>query len=225
MAKRQVSNRGGNIIGHFPSLKMGRMVAFESTIERDLLYLLDFEPHAKSFAEQPITITYWDEGKQRSYTPDFEVELNNGQKVLVECKPQAMTQQESNLKKSAAGKAWCEERAWNYVVVTDEALRVGFRLDNVKFLTRFARHQLPLTLKYQILSFVESSAEAPTIQDAINVITTEEPAIIRATILQMTFFNELLLPLDEGPICLDTLIHRPNLQENKHEHPKILTPN
>ena len=224
MAIRKVSNRGGNIIGHFPSLKMGRMVAFESTIERDLLYLLDFEPHIKTFSEQPVTIIYWDEGKQRSYTPDFKVNFANDQVNLVECKPQALTQKAANLQKFAAGKVWCAERGWSYEIITDDALRRGFRLANVKFLTRSARHQLPLTLKYQILSFLES-AEAPSIQDAINVITTEEPAVVRAMILQMAFFNELLLPLDEGPICLDTSIQRPSLQENKHEHPKILTPN
>jgi hypothetical protein len=28
------------MIGHFPSLKMRRMVAFESLIEQDLLYIL-----------------------------------------------------------------------------------------------------------------------------------------------------------------------------------------
>ena len=37
MPVRKVSNRGGNTIGHFPSLKMGRMIDYESLIERDLI--------------------------------------------------------------------------------------------------------------------------------------------------------------------------------------------
>ena len=36
MAVRKVSNRGRNMIGRFPSLKLGRMVAYESLIELDL---------------------------------------------------------------------------------------------------------------------------------------------------------------------------------------------
>jgi hypothetical protein len=56
MPVKKVSNRGGNIIGRFPSLKLGRMVDFESLIERDFIYVLDFEPDVESFSEQPLTI-------------------------------------------------------------------------------------------------------------------------------------------------------------------------
>jgi hypothetical protein len=38
-----MSHRGGNMIGLFPSLKLERMVAFESLIEQDYLYVLDYE--------------------------------------------------------------------------------------------------------------------------------------------------------------------------------------
>jgi hypothetical protein len=56
MPVRKVHNRGENIIGKFPSLKMKRMVSFESTIERDYLYLLDYEADITHFEEQPLTI-------------------------------------------------------------------------------------------------------------------------------------------------------------------------
>ena len=223
MAVRQVRNHGNNIIGYFPSLKMGRMVAFESTIERDLLFLLDYEPHVKSFAEQPLTVTYWEETKRRSYTPDFKVEFTGGQTGLVECKPQRFVSKEVNLKKFAAGEAWCAERGWHYEVITDEALRHGFRLENVKFLTRFARHQLPLLLKYRIKAFVDAQESAPSIDQVIEGITSESPAIVRATILQMAFHNELALPLNERPIDLDTLVYPINLKEKYDGHTKIFS--
>jgi hypothetical protein len=73
MSVRRVSNRGGNIVGHFPSLKLGRMVAFESLIERDFIYLLDYEPAVEHFSEQPLVIRYQHAGKKRQYTPDFHV--------------------------------------------------------------------------------------------------------------------------------------------------------
>lgn len=221
MAVRQVRNHGKNIIGHFPSLKMGRMVAFESTIERDLLYLLDFEPHVKSFAEQPLTISYWEETKHRRYTPDFKVEFTGGQKGLVECKPQVFVKKEVNIKKFTAGEAWCAERGWNYEIITDQALRRGFRLDNVKFLTRFARHQLPLTLKYRIKAFVDAQKTAPSIDQIMETITSESPAIVRATILQMAFHNELTLPLNERLIDLDTLVYPIDPKETYDEYTKI----
>jgi hypothetical protein len=43
------------MIGLFPSLKMGRMVAFESLIEQDYLYVLDYEAAVTAFEEQPLT--------------------------------------------------------------------------------------------------------------------------------------------------------------------------
>ena len=58
MAVRKVSGRGRNMIGHFPSLKMRRMVAFESLIEQDFLYILDYEQDVIAFAEQPVRIEY-----------------------------------------------------------------------------------------------------------------------------------------------------------------------
>ena len=73
MPVRNVSNRGGNAIGRFPSLKMQRMIAFESLLERDFIYLLDYDAAVTWFEEQPLTIEYQHEGKLRHYTPDFHL--------------------------------------------------------------------------------------------------------------------------------------------------------
>ena len=105
MSVRKVSNRGGNIIGRFPSLKLGRMVAFESLIERDFIYLLDFESDVTWFAEQPLTIPYQHKGKTRSYTPDFHV-IRDNQNILVECKPQKFISKDDNQRKFAAAQVW-----------------------------------------------------------------------------------------------------------------------
>lgn len=37
------------MIGLFPSLKMGRMAAFESLIEQDYLYVLDYDAAVTAF--------------------------------------------------------------------------------------------------------------------------------------------------------------------------------
>ena len=63
MPVRKVSNRGGNAIGRFPSTKMGRMIAFESLLERDFIYLLDYDPTVDWFEEQPLSIEYQHEAQ------------------------------------------------------------------------------------------------------------------------------------------------------------------
>lgn len=61
----------GPIRGDFPSLKLGRMVRYNSTIERDLLYFLEFWQVVICYKEQPMTIEWiMADGQRRHYTPD-----------------------------------------------------------------------------------------------------------------------------------------------------------
>ena len=130
MLVRKVSNRGGNVIGYFPSIKMQRMIAFESLIERDYLYLLDYELGVEWFEEQPLTIEYRHKGKPFHYTPDFHT-VEAGRYVLVECKPHALVDKEENQRKFRAARTWCTNRGWKFRVVTDRDIRTGSGTDPV----------------------------------------------------------------------------------------------
>ena len=62
------------IRGDFPSLKLGRMVRYHSTIERDLLYFLEYWQSVTWYQEQPHTIEHiMPDGKCHRYTPDYEI--------------------------------------------------------------------------------------------------------------------------------------------------------
>ncbi len=113
MAVRKVSHRGGNMIGKFPSLKMKRMIAFESLIEQDCLYVLDYEPDVEFIGEQPFTIEYPFGGKTLRYTPDFHV-IRRGRNWLIECKPDSLVETDDNRRKFNAARAWCAERDWTF---------------------------------------------------------------------------------------------------------------
>lgn len=70
-----------------PSEKNGRAVHAESTLERDVCCLLEFDPNVVKFVEQPVTIHYVDQGKTRRYTPDFLARYATGKPPqLVEVK-------------------------------------------------------------------------------------------------------------------------------------------
>jgi hypothetical protein len=69
-----------------PSLKLGRMVECESTLEGDVLHLLEFSPGVKSYREQPARIEYWDGSNMRTYYPDFEAVLVDGHHIHIEVK-------------------------------------------------------------------------------------------------------------------------------------------
>jgi hypothetical protein len=203
MSVRKVSNRGGNIIGHFPSLKLHRMVAFESLLERDFIYLLDFESDVGWFAEQPLAIPYQYEGKALSYTPDFHV-IRGGQNFLIECKPQRFIDKDDNQRKFAAAQAWCAAHGWVFQVVSDEQLRHGHRVRNVKLLTQFARYNIELEVKYHIRTFLADTADPVRVSDVMVHVSPERPQTIIIPILHMVFHHELVLPLDAAPISTDS---------------------
>lgn len=203
MPVRKVSNHGRNIIGYFPSIKMKRMVAFESTIERDLLYVLDFAQQVESFSEQPCVIAYLDGENERTYTPDFLISLAHSV-VLAECKPKALTDTVENQRKFDAGRAWCKKQLWNFEVVTDEQLRNGYRLKAIKFLTQYARHQLPQALKYQITQYLHDRNEATAVIDIAKALMPREPRMLTAATFQMVYEHELTMDLDEWPVGLNT---------------------
>ena len=203
MPVRKVSNRGGNVIGRFPSLKLNRMVAFESLIERDLIYLLDFEPEVTWFAEQPLTISYPHKGKNLSYTPDFHI-IRDGQNILVECKPQKYINTDTNQRKFAVAQAWCAAKWWGFQVIGDEQLRRGYRVRNVKLLTQFARYEIGSEVKSCIHAFLTNAPSPVRVAEVMVNVAPARPQAVIIPILHLTFHHELILPLDEAAISVDS---------------------
>ena len=79
MKNRKIGYVYGSVSGHF-SFRKEKSIAFESTLERDLLYLLEFNDSVIDVEEQPFTIEYTNHnGKLVTYTPDFFV--NRGVKL------------------------------------------------------------------------------------------------------------------------------------------------
>lgn len=211
MPVRRVSNRGGNVIGLFPSVKMRRMVAFESLIERDYLYFLDYDADVEWFEEQPLTIEYPCEGKTLHYTPDFHT-VEAGRDVLVECKPLAFVDRDENQRKFKAAHIWCEGRGWIFHIVTDDELRTGSRLENVKLLTRYARHIVEPQAKGGIYALLHAAQAAMSMDELAKSIIGVDYATATATILCMAFHHEIHIPLEEGPIFGGTSIYLPPVQ-------------
>lgn len=198
MAVRKVSNRGGNIIGHFPSLKMKRMVAFESTIERDYLFLLDYEPTVTAFEEQPLTIEYQHDQQVFHYTPDFHVQWG-GEPALVECKTRVLVSAPENLHKFDAARVFCEEHGYAFLIMTDHEIRSGFRLQNVKLLTQFARHSVRPELRAQVFRILLSAAHGGPLSLAYltESLSPLNPSLALTSVLSLAFHHDIEMALDE----------------------------
>ena len=191
MPVRIPKRQSAGITGSFPSLKLGRMVAFESTLERDYLYLLDFEPSVTTFEEQPLTITYEHDGKVRRYTPDFLIREAD-REVLVECKPAAKLEHNDNPLKFAAARIYCEERGWSFRVVTDMELRRGYLLENIKRLTYYARATVPTDLAFAVTHLCHES-EGLTIIEIVDQLPQFGPEQVTVAVWHLVYHHHLRL--------------------------------
>ena len=199
MPVRKVSSHGRNVIGRFPSLKMGRMIAFESLLERDFIYLLDYDQQVERFEEQPLTIEYGFDDQQRHYTPDFYVMLA-GHSVLVECKPEHFVNTDENQRKFVVAHDWCIQRGWEFRVVTDQQVRGGFRLQNIKQLTQYARLTLAAEARSRIDAFLRQAPATLNLQQIVQALEPDDPQHVLTSLLHLAFHHEIELLLDTAPL-------------------------
>ena len=129
----------GNNFHGVTTNKRGHLVQFESEQERKLILLLERDPLVVDYVSQPETLRFSDEkGRQRRYTPDFQVWRANGQIELHEVTIQSRRESRHTLgAREAAARLICEERGWRYVVHTDQTLPSGFEYASLDFLSAF----------------------------------------------------------------------------------------
>ena len=193
------------MIGRFPSLKLERMVAFESLIEQDYLYVLDYERDVSYYEEQPLTIEYLWQGKTLRYTPDFHAVWAQHHK-LVECKPRVRLDIEENQRKFAIAHQWCQENGWTFSVVTDDELRHGPRLANIKLLTRYARLNVAPSMFNQVERYLHISQTPQTLLNVAHLLVPDAPAQGVAILLHLAFHHRIDVPVTTAPISASTQI-------------------
>lgn len=182
------------IRGDFPSLKLGRMVRYHSTIERDYLYFLEFCQDVVWYKEQPMTIKkLMPDGHYRSYKPDYEVHTRDT-KLLVECKPEEKLHSTQAKRQRKIGQHWAEENNHSFLTVTDTNLRSGNTLSNLKLLWRYARFQTN-PVKEQIFYVVRSEG-AISVNRLSHFLECELRVVVPA-VCHLLFHHHLLMDLHE----------------------------
>lgn len=139
-ARKVVTRSGRKIRGYFPSLKMGRMVEWESLLERDAILLLEFSPGVSSFREQPELIQYRDGDAVRRYFPDFEITTTSGEYIHLEVKPEGQLLRPDVASKLGKVAGHYAARKQAYRILTDKVIRQQPVHGNVTLLARMCRH-------------------------------------------------------------------------------------
>jgi hypothetical protein len=117
--------------------------AFESSLERDLLELLDFDARVLEIKVQPFSIHYPVGSDLRRYTPDVCAIYGpeaDPRTVVYEVKPaqELKTRWHEYRPRFKAAVGFCREHGWRFKIVTEKQIRTP-RLDNARFLRRYRR--------------------------------------------------------------------------------------
>lgn len=139
---RKIPKNYLGVTGGFASTKNGRMLGFESLLEKDLFVLLEYDDEVLSFEEQPVRIPL--SGKGRSYVPDVLIHFR--QKPSSKVRKPSLTEVKvaEDFKKNkakyankfAAAKRWASGKDWVFQTRSDRDIR-GPRLDFLKFLREY----------------------------------------------------------------------------------------
>lgn len=190
---------GHKNLGKFASVKTGRVAWYESLLEKDFMYLLDYNHDVSYWHEQPLRIRFTHGGKVHRYTPDLEVH-GSGKKQLIEVKPKVQVDSGKWEVLFRAASSICEEEGYQFLVVTDEIIRVQPRLENVKLLWKYAR--TPVLPQHQIICsqfFQSRKDELVTLGDLVQLFTRKQ--LPTQTLYSLLFWGaldfDLMQPLDQ----------------------------
>jgi hypothetical protein len=150
MPIRTIPKNYRNVTGRLASSK-SEDTYFESTLERDLFTILDFDPNVAMYDSQPLLVNWVDSnGKQRSYHPDVLITYHPehvpyGMKETVLCEVKYRDDIKENWAeykpKFKASIKYAKKRGWRFKLLTENEIRTNF-MENARFLLPYMRNPL-----------------------------------------------------------------------------------
>ena len=144
-----------NIV-RFPAIKSngGKSILVESILESKFCLLLEFSPEVTEYFPQPKTfqVPFLDTDEVSTYTPDFEVLLQNGQRTYVEVKPSKFAERDEFSELFSRFKVMLEGSDINFIVVSEEEILREPRKTNFEKLYRYKKVKIDPSVFYEIAS-------------------------------------------------------------------------
>lgn len=164
MKKRKIGYTYGSVSGYYPFRKQ-KSIAFESTLERDLLVLLEFNDSVCDVVEQPITIEYVNaNGRDTTYTPDFLVYFHEPETAvfnvvrkpwLIEVKPRRIIKKkfEELRPKFKVATKYASQNDMLFKIYDEDRIR-GVYFQNITFLKRYKNLEYDVNEEERIITYV-----------------------------------------------------------------------
>lgn len=208
MKKRKIGYTYGSVSGHYAFRKQ-KSISFESTLERDLLTLLEFNDSVEDVIEQPLTLEYTNQnGRTVTYTPDFLVYFREPdtnilklqrKPLLIEVKPREKLKKKFHELRSRFKIAtkYAQANDMIFKIYDESRIRTQY-LKNIQFLKRYKRLQYPKEDENRILLYSNAVGNI-TIEYILEClcISKEQKGLIIGHIWQLISNKKLLCNLDE----------------------------
>lgn len=160
------------------------LVGYESLLERDRLWLADFDPTVRWIASQPLWLTTREESASRRHVPDFLVEHVDGTYTVVDVKPEDLVM----TPEVAAVFAWtaqlCVAQGWRYEVWSGDD---PIRLRNLRFLA--AGRRIEWVDKDALVKVAAAGAPGMTFGQ-IEASAGVAPSAARAALMSLLWFGQ-----------------------------------
>lgn len=192
-------------------------IPFESTLERDFVFLTAGRPSVRVIESQPVTIRYYDEyQKEAVYTPDYLVVYQSPGSarssrplvtLLVEVKylsDLTGSERPKLFSKFGHARRWANLRGWKFAVFTENEIRTS-ELQRTRMLTPYRFEPTLDRLQFEIDLLIQSR-RAVTISE---ILATDFPGydetLVRRELLRMLATNQVYSDPFE-PIHEQTLV-------------------
>ncbi|WP_197080634.1 hypothetical protein [Methylophilus sp. TWE2] len=133
-ARKAVTRSGRGVRGYSASLKMRKMIPWESTLERDAILILEFSHEVKNYSAQPQKFYFYEHDQQKFCYPDFRACRANKCITHIEVKPSAKLKCPILRARLAAIKKAHEQQDIDYQIWDETFIRQEPRLTNLKLL-------------------------------------------------------------------------------------------
>lgn len=206
MPVRKILKNYRSVTGRFYSLKNGRAIAFESTLERDFFLSLEFDDSVDVYEEQPVTINEEREGRTARYTPDCLAHHIDGSETLYEVKYVADLEKDAAelAPRFAMARRYVSGRNMEFRVVTELDIR-GTRLENQKFIYGFSSPPKNFdSFRYEITDSLEKPLPFESLLSRLSSERSRQ-AVYIPIIWHLVFTGELTIDF-EVPINNKTII-------------------
>lgn len=194
-----------NFRGYFPSKKCGKMINYESLLERDYIHILEFDFEVEHFVSQPLYIPYVYKGVAHKYYPDFKVVTCDNRVIIVEVKPKKYLNKEENLVKYEVGRMFCKENDWEYLVVSEDQIRIGDLQYNLRKLRRCDYQNVETIINNTIIQKVREKGSMK-IDDLSNELNKFNKQEIFAHIYYLIYHHQLFTDLVNKKLSKESII-------------------